>query len=271
MAISFGKNENDTMCGVVRMEAQLLQEYITIYKIQNISSSSAAPCCVYVCVCEPCARFGEGRAATAFRSFVRVIIITTSNYLVLSFWGLNDKWCEIRQCQSQTVTLPRKLFSLFAPRWKSMYARWLLLPLNIHMYINIVRKRRSAKRRIRTRTEQWKEESDANVDSVRLCENCERRWWHTLDAQTDSELPVLMPTKQPTLCRVDFYKLHFFFRAAQSLCPALYPTINSLESNYTRSFWRIFGERNARALECKSNFLREIGFFFIIFTLCFSV
>lgn len=30
MAISFGKNENDTMCGVVRVEAQLLQEYITL-------------------------------------------------------------------------------------------------------------------------------------------------------------------------------------------------------------------------------------------------
>lgn len=44
MAMSFGKNENDTMCGVVRVEAQLLQGiyYDIKYKISRAARARLA-------------------------------------------------------------------------------------------------------------------------------------------------------------------------------------------------------------------------------------
>lgn len=189
MAISRLGKTKTIQCVVLCVWKRNFCKNILRYKIQNISSSGTS-------VCEPCAHVSAKAAATAFRSFVRVIIITTSNYLVLSFWGLNDKWCEIRQCQSQTVTLPRKLFSLFAPSWKSMYARWLPLPLNIQ-YTMYRAKETISPSQPGARAEEWKKKSMRMWNSGRLCE-----LWATMMAHSRRADRLLLPVLMPANIRI---------------------------------------------------------------------
>lgn len=214
------------------------------------SKISRALLWVCVCVCEPCARFGEGSSDSIpfVRSCYYYNNFQLSRSILLGFeWQmmLNSSMSKSDGYFTQEI-----VFSIRTEL--EIYVRAMAAAEHT---IHISCERDDQPSATRTRAEEWKKKSMRMWNSGRLCELWTTMMAHSraLDAQTDSYCRCWC---QPTfaLCRVDFYKLHIFF--APSLLNQITPD----------RFVEIFGERNARALDCKSNFLRRIGKKFLLFS-----